>query len=53
MAYPKLIENLIEKFIKLPGIGRRSAERMAFWLLNHSREEAHALAKGIVDLKTG
>jgi len=53
MAYPKLIENLIEKFSRLPGIGRRSAERMAFWLLNHSREEADALARSIVELKEG
>jgi len=53
MAYPKLIENLIEKFSKFPGIGRRSAERIAFWLLNNSREEAHAVAKSIIDLKEG
>jgi len=53
MAYPKLIEQLIERFSKLPGIGRRSAERIAFWLLNHSKEEAHALAKSIVGLKEG
>jgi len=53
MAYPKLIENLIERLTKLPGIGRRSAERMAFWLLNHSREEADALARSIMGLKDG
>lgn len=53
MAYPKLIENLIERFSKLPGIGRRSAERMAFWLLNHPREDSDALAKSIVELKEG
>jgi len=53
MAYPKLIEQLITKFTKLPGIGRRSAERIAFWFLNHSREEAAVLAKSIVDLKDG
>lgn len=53
MAYPKLIENLITKFSKLPGIGRRSAERVAFWLLNHTKEDARALAKSIVDLKEG
>lgn len=53
MAYPKLIENLIIKLSKLPGIGRRSAERIAFWLLNHSAEEANALAGSIVDLKEG
>ena len=53
MAYPKLIENLIEKLNKLPGVGRRSAERMVYWLLNHSLEESKDLAKAIVDLKSG
>ncbi|MBF0477992.1 MAG: recombination protein RecR [Candidatus Omnitrophica bacterium] len=51
--YPKLIENLIENFSKLPGVGRRSAERMVFWLLNHPKEHADALAKSISDLKEG
>ncbi|HQP10582.1 MAG TPA: recombination mediator RecR [Candidatus Omnitrophota bacterium] len=53
MAYPRLIQNLIEKLTKLPGIGPRSAERIAFWLLNHPREEANAIAKSIVELKDG
>lgn len=53
MAYPKLIENLIGQFSKLPGIGRRSAERMVFWVLNHPREEAQALAESILKLKDG
>jgi recombination protein RecR len=53
MSYPRLISNLIERLTKLPGIGPRSAERMAFWLLNHSREEAEGLAKSIVTLKDG
>jgi len=53
MSYPKLIENLIENFSRLPGIGRRSAERMAFWLLNHPKEEAEVLAESIIQLKEG
>lgn len=53
MAYPKLIENLIGNFSKLPGVGRRSAERMAFWVLNHPREEAEAIAQSILNLKDG
>lgn len=53
MSYPKLIENLMEQFIKLPGVGRRSAERMAFWILNHSRDEAQELAESILKLKDG
>ncbi|MBN1870758.1 MAG: recombination protein RecR [Candidatus Omnitrophica bacterium] len=53
MAYPKLIQNLMERLVRLPGIGQRSAERMAFWLLNHPREDAEALARSIVALKEG
>jgi len=53
MSYPKLIEQLIEKLIKFPGIGRRSAERMVFWLLDNPPEAAHEIAKAIADLKQG
>ncbi|HNV24193.1 MAG TPA: recombination mediator RecR [Candidatus Omnitrophota bacterium] len=53
MNYPKLIENLMEQLCKLPGVGRRSAERMAFWLLDNPREESHELAQKIIRLKEG
>lgn len=53
MAYPRLIENLIEKLTKLPGVGRRSAERMVFWFLNNTQEDVVALANGLVQLKEG
>ena len=53
MSYPKLIEDLIEQLNLLPGIGRRSAERIVFWLLNHGPEESQALAEGIMRLKEG
>lgn len=48
-----MIENLITQLIKLPGVGRRSAERMAFWVLNHSQDEAQTLAESIMKLKEG
>jgi len=51
MGYPKLVEQMIEQFSRLPGIGRRSAERMVFWLLNSAPEEATALSEGIRRLK--
>ncbi|HSA30770.1 MAG TPA: recombination mediator RecR [Candidatus Omnitrophota bacterium] len=51
MSYPKLVEQLIEQFSRLPGIGRRSAERMVFWLLNSAPEESAALSDGIRRLK--
>ncbi|OGX38001.1 MAG: recombination protein RecR [Omnitrophica WOR_2 bacterium RIFCSPLOWO2_12_FULL_50_9] len=53
MSYPKLIENLIAQFSKFPGIGRRSAERMVFWVLNHPQEEVEAMAKSLLALKEG
>ncbi len=53
MAYPRLIENLIEQLTKLPGIGRRSAERVVFWILDNPPEKANSLAKSIMELKEG
>ncbi len=53
MASSGLIENLIEQFMKLPGVGRRSAERMVFWILNNPKDQAQAMAEGIVRLKEG
>ncbi|MFC1510425.1 recombination mediator RecR [Candidatus Omnitrophota bacterium] len=53
MSYPKLIENVIEHLNKLPGIGRRSAERMVFWMLNHSLDEVRGLSDSMTRLKEG
>ncbi len=53
MSYPRLIENLIEKLTKLPGVGRRSAERMLFSFLNNPQEDVVSLANNIVQLKQG
>ncbi|MBI4309700.1 MAG: recombination protein RecR [Candidatus Omnitrophica bacterium] len=51
--YPKLIENLLEQLSKLPGIGRRSAERMVFWLLSQDAAQVNALGQSIIKLKDG
>ncbi len=51
--YPKLIENLIEQLVKLPGVGRRSAERMVYWFLKQSNEDVKAFANSVVQLKEG
>lgn len=53
MAYPKLLETVIEQLCKLPGVGRRSAERMAFWLLDREAEEVERIAHDLVQLKSG
>ena len=47
-----IIETLIEKFEQLPGIGRKSAERIAFHILEHmSKDEASAMASCINEAK--
>lgn len=51
--YPKLIENLIDRLTKLPGIGRRSAERIVYWMLAQDAIQVKALADGIQQLKEG
>ena len=44
MSYPKPLERLIEAFERFPGIGRRTAERLAFHVLRDP--EASELAEG-------
>ena len=46
--FPPALENLVEQFAKLPGIGRKTAQRLAFYVLSLSREEADAFAQAIV-----
>lgn len=50
-AYPAAMDRLIDEFAALPGIGRRSAERMAFHVLKSTEPEALGLARAIEDLK--
>ena len=45
------LEILIEQFAKLPGIGRKTATRLAFYVLNSSREDANAFANAITNAK--
>lgn len=49
--FPSSLENLIDKFASLPGIGRKSAQRLAFHVLALSDDEAVAFAQAITDAK--
>src|SRR4051794_18568132 len=51
-SYTQSIQNLINQLASLPGIGLRSAERIAFHLLKQSPDEAMKLARAIEDVKT-
>lgn len=46
-----IIEDLINQFTKLPGIGRKSAQRLAFFILSMRPEEAKDIAKAIINVK--
>jgi len=51
-AYTESIERLIAALGKLPGIGRRTAERLAFYLLDADKKEVAALAEALHDVRT-
>jgi recombination protein RecR len=45
------LDRLIDELSKLPGIGRKSAQRLSFYILRATEQEASALADAIRDLK--
>ncbi|MFH1199123.1 MAG: recombination mediator RecR [Candidatus Omnitrophota bacterium] len=49
--YTESIDKLIERLVKLPGIGRRSAERMITYILNAPRDDIKNLAEAILKVK--
>jgi recombination protein RecR len=49
--YAAPVENLISQLARLPGVGQRTAQRLAFHLLRATPEDAQALAAAIVDVK--
>lgn len=51
MFFTRPLARLIEEFQKFPGVGPKSAQRMAFHVLNLSQEEAQGLAASIIDAK--
>jgi len=45
------LENLIEELTKFPGIGRKTAQRIAMFILKQPKEEVEKLVKAIIDVK--
>ena len=45
------IERLIEYFRSLPGVGKKTAQRYAFYIIENNKEKAENFAKAIVDAK--
>ena len=49
MQYPQHITKLIESFSKLPGIGNKTAERLAFHVISSMKEDdATTFAKALI-----
>lgn len=51
MRLPKIVEDLTSSFEKLPGIGRRSAQRLAFYLLRVPQRDLDSFASSLTNLK--
>ena len=49
--YPDSLKDLIESFKLLPGIGEKTAERLAFFLINQDEEKTNFFANSIVSAK--
>jgi recombination protein recR len=49
--FSKPIENLIRQLSKLPGIGQKTAQRLAFHIINMEDEDAKALSSSILEAK--
>ena len=50
-AFPAALERLSEQFARLPGIGGKTAQRLAFYMLSLPEEEAQSFADAIIDAK--
>ena len=49
--FPAPLEKLVEQFARLPGIGRKSAQRLAFHVLSLPMEDAEEFAQAIIEAK--
>jgi len=49
--FPAALESLIDQFARLPGVGRKSAQRLAFYVMGLPESEANAFASAIIQAK--
>ena len=50
-VYTEPITRLIEEFSKLPGVGKKTAQRLAFHVINMNTNDVEALSKAIIEAK--
>lgn len=51
MHYPEPISRLMESYMRLPGIGEKTAARLAFYTVNMQEEDVTSFAKSLVSVK--
>ena len=51
-SFPESLNNLIDEFSRFPGIGKKTAQRMAFYILNSSNNLSNDLSQAILSLKS-
>ena len=51
-SFPDSIIRLIDRFSRFPGIGKKTAQRMAFHILKDSKKNAQSLADAVQDVKS-
>lgn len=51
LLYPRPVARLIDQLGKLPGIGPKTAQRLAFYIIEANAEDAHNLASAIVEAR--
>ncbi|MEE8341507.1 MAG: recombination mediator RecR [Candidatus Neomarinimicrobiota bacterium] len=50
-SFPNSVQRLIDRFARFPGIGKKTAQRMAFQVMKSNVTEANELAESIIDVK--
>ncbi|WDC85110.1 recombination mediator RecR [Caloramator sp. mosi_1] len=51
MFYPTKVAKLIEELSKLPGVGTKTAQRLAFYIINMDKRDVQSLADSIIEAK--
>jgi recombinational DNA repair protein RecR len=52
MAYPPALQTVVDELGRFPGVGPKSAQRIAFWLMRQPSEDVARLAQALDEMKT-
>ncbi len=52
MNYPPSLQSVVDELGRFPGVGPKSAQRIAFWLMRQPREDVERLSQSLADMTT-